>query len=151
MHGGGHADSSCNWAMILVSAVQRWSRSAGVSVVVACCSSLARAARTDLRTARPRGVRCRRTRRASSASGLRVTRPACSIRVAVLTMVGGDLTGSQPVMLPELAQQDVLADPDAVVAHRLVSGLTEQLGCLSEEGKQIGHRFSILASTLTTW
>ena len=55
----------------------------------------------------------------------------------------GDLAGGKPVLLPEHRQHDVLADPDAVPAHRLVGGLPEQLGRLGEQGKQVGHPDSI--------
>ena len=55
----------------------------------------------------------------------------------------GDLAGGKPVLLPEHRQHDVLADPDAVPAHRLVGGLPEQLASLGEQGKQVGHPRSI--------
>ena len=71
--------------------------------------------------------------------------------VGVATLkAAGDLTRGQPVLLPQHAQHDVLADPDTVAAHRLVSGFPEQLGCLGEQGEQIGHYHSIFPSTLTT-
>ena len=62
----------------------------------------------------------------------------------------GDLARGQPVLFPQHAEHDVLADPDTVTAHRLVGVFPEQLGCLGEQSEQVGHCHSIFPSTLTT-
>src|SRR5690349_10636058 len=100
--------------MIFVRAARSWSSSASVKVAVALLQRGADG--TDRsRAARVRGVRYRRTRRASAGSGLRTMRPASSIRVAVFDDGGGggaqpagDLTRSKPILLPQHAEHDVL-------------------------------------------
>lgn len=55
----------------------------------------------------------------------------------------GDLARGEPVLLPECFEDDVLADADAVRAHRLVGGATQKLRGTREQGQELAHAPSL--------
>lgn len=55
----------------------------------------------------------------------------------------GNLAGSEPVLLPECFQDDVLSDADAVGAHRVVGGGPQQLRGTREEGQELAQAFTV--------